>query len=205
MDLQKSAKQSFVIKEASSFLPTKYGKFQISIYKSLLDNKEHAVLSIGNMQNQPVLTRIHSQCLTGDTLFSLKCDCGKQLQQSMQIIGKKGKGIILYLNQEGRGIGLANKIKTYTLQEKGLDTVEANHVLGFPADARNYDIATEILQDLGISTIALLTNSPDKLEQLTNKGIIIEKRIPLEISPNVINKYYLVTKKKKMGHTLGKV
>lgn len=201
--LKKSAeKSSFVIKEASSKLPTKYKTFQITIYKSLYDDLEHAVLSMGDVNKEPVLVRIHSQCLTGDTLFSLKCDCGEQLKKSMQIIQKKGHGIILYLNQEGRGIGLTNKIKAYALQEKGMDTVEANHALGLPADARDYMQALEILKELKISRITLLTNNPDKSLQLNAYGIKIVKQLPLEISPNNINKFYLSTKKKKMGHRL---
>ncbi|HWY79338.1 MAG TPA: GTP cyclohydrolase II [Candidatus Sulfotelmatobacter sp.] len=199
---QKQTKKSLVLKQSSSSLPTKYGIFQITIYKSFIDNKEHAILSMGSLEEQPVLARIHSQCLTGDTLLSLRCDCREQLHQSMQKIAQKGSGILLYLNQEGRGIGLANKIKAYALQEKGLDTVEANHAIGFSPDIREYEIAADILHDFGINRINLLTNNPNKIEQLMIHGIHINKRIPLEITPQQYNKQYLKTKKLKMNHLL---
>lgn len=190
-----------MVKLASSKLPTPYGVFQILVYKSMTDNSEHTILTLGDLK-EPVLTRIHSQCLTGDTLFSLKCDCGGQLKQSMELISKAGSGIILYLNQEGRGIGLANKIKAYALVDQGYDTVEANHKLGFPSDARQYKIAADILEDLKVSKIYLLTNNPKKEEQLAGFGITILKRVPLEIKPNSINKNYLSVKKQKLGHYL---
>lgn len=203
--LPKLSPTSLVIKEASSLLPTKFGKFQISVYKSLFDNLEHVVLSLGDIsRNGHILTRIHSQCLTGDTLFSLKCDCGEQLQKSMQKIQKAGRGVILYLNQEGRGIGLINKIRAYKLQEKGLDTVEANEQLGFPKDARNYEVAAAILQDLGVKNINLLTNNPAKIEELAKEGIQVSY-LPLETKPNYVNKTYLKTKKQKLGHRLSLV
>lgn len=195
-------KQQSVMKISSSSLPTKYGVFQLSIYKSLDDSREHAVLHLSNGLKKPILTRIHSQCLTGDTFQSLRCDCHEQLHQSIRMVQEKGEGVIIYLNQEGRGIGLANKIKSYALQEKGYDTVEANHMLGFPADARTYGIAVEILKDLGISEIDLLTNNPEKERQLSQFGIHIRKTIPLETQPNGINKAYLVTKRNKLGHRL---
>jgi len=191
-----------VDKVASSILPTEYGMFRVIIYRSLLDNREHAVLHMGNDPNEPLLTRIHSQCLTGDTFLSLKCECRQQLHQSMKLISKKKQGAIVYLNQEGRGIGLTNKIKAYALQDKGLDTVEANHALGFPADVRDYKVAADILHDLGIKEINLLTNNPDKVKQLSHLGIKIVKTIPLEIPPNGINKRYLIAKRKKLGHRL---
>ncbi len=193
--------KSEVIKVATSTLPTIYGIFQISVYKSLVDNREHTVLLKGNIR-QPLLTRVHSQCFTGDTLFSLRCDCRQQLHQSLELISKAGSGVILYLNQEGRGIGLMNKIKAYSLQDQGHDTVEANHKLGFPADARNYEVAADILKDLGIKKINLLTNNPDKEKQLATFGIHIIKRIPIESLPNGINTKYLATKKRKLGHRL---
>lgn len=182
-------------------LPTAYGTFKLYIYTSIADNSEHAVLHMENPKGI-VLTRIHSQCLTGDTLFSLRCDCGEQLKKSMDIISKKGGGIILYLAQEGRGIGLTNKIKAYALQDQGLDTVEANHELGFPKDLRNYKIAADILKDIGVTQIDLLTNNPDKEEHLASYGIRIAHRISLEIPPNQVNGAYLATKKKKLGHRL---
>lgn len=190
-----------IIKSAQSTLPTKYGLFKINIYKSLNDNREHAVLTLGRMKNG-ALTRIHSQCLTGDTFTSLRCDCGEQLKKSMKIISKKGTGIILYLNQEGRGIGLTNKIKAYHLQDKGYDTVEANEALGFPKDSRSYEIAADVLKDLGVTKIFLLTNNPDKTDQLNKYGITVLKRVPLEIRPNKIDLNYLKVKKKKMNHHL---
>ncbi len=199
--LQEFKEESDVIKVAQSVLPTQYGVFKILIYKSLTDNREHAVLTSGEIK-EPILTRVHSQCLTGDTFLSLRCDCGQQFRQSMKMVCKNGSGIIIYLNQEGRGIGLANKIRTYVLQDKGHDTVEANHKLGFPADARQYKIAADILKDLGILNIHLLTNNPDKEDQLSQFGISISKRVPVEIKPNKINKSYLATKKQKLAHRL---
>lgn len=190
-----------VIKVASSKLPTKYGKFTISIYKSLDDNLEHAVLVLGDIKKQPVTVRIHSQCVTGDTFFSLKCDCGEQLQKSMETLQNKGSGVILYLNQEGRGIGISNKIKAYALQDKGLDTIMANEQLGLPSDARSYEVAGAILCDLHISKIKLLTNNPCKIHALESLGIQVDP-VPLEVMPNDSNKAYLSTKKKKMGHRL---
>lgn len=193
-----------LIKTASSILPTKYGTFKLLIYKSLADQSEHVALLLGKITN-PMLTRVHSQCLTGDTLESLRCECGQQLHQSMKLIQKKGQGIILYLNQEGRGIGLTNKIKAYALQDQGFDTVEANTKLGLPVDARGYKIAADMLKDLGISKIYLLTNNPDKREQLSSFDIDVLQTVPLEIKPNKINKQYLATKKQKLSHRLTEV
>ncbi|MBI2018425.1 GTP cyclohydrolase II [Candidatus Daviesbacteria bacterium] len=193
-----------LVKTAYSLLPTKYGTFKLFIYKSLADQSEHVVLLLGKITN-PILTRVHSQCLTGDTLLSLRCDCGAQLHQSMKLIQKKGQGVILYLNQEGRGIGLTNKIKAYALQDLGLDTVEANTKLGLPIDARGYKIAADMLKDLGISKIYLLTNNPDKEQQLSSFGIDVLQTVPLEIKPNKNNKQYLATKKQKLSHHLREV
>lgn len=190
-----------VIKVASSKLPTKYGLFEIIIYHSISDDKEHAVLKMGNIKTG-ALVRVHSQCLTGDSFASLRCDCGDQLHQSMKMVGKNGSGIIIYLNQEGRGIGLTNKIKAYELQDKGMDTVQANQALGFASDLRNFKVAADILKYLGITSINLLTNNPDKKGQLSEFGIKILKRIPLEIKPNKINLKYLKTKKQKLNHQL---
>lgn len=196
----KTTKQ-FISKTTSAILPTKYGLFTLTIYKSLKDNSEHAVLTLGQIK-KGILTRIHSQCLTGDTFASLRCDCGEQLKKSMRIISKNGSGIIIYLNQEGRGIGLTNKIKAYGLQDKGYDTVEANEALGFPKDSRNYGIAAEILKDLSAIDINLLTNNPDKKDQLNKYGINVLKKIPLEIKPNNVDLNYLKVKKQKMNHSL---
>lgn len=192
-----------IIKTATATLPTTYGTFELSIYTSLIDGFEHAVLLMGE-KYEPVLTRIHSQCLTGDTFASMRCDCGEQLRESMEKIAKKGSGVIMYLNQEGRGIGLANKIKAYALQEQGFDTVSANEQLGFPKDARDYEVAVAILKDLGISYIELLTNNPLKITELEKQNIKITC-VPLEIKPNVVNRSYLAAKKKKLGHRLSLV
>lgn len=191
------------MKIASANLPTKYGHFKILVYQSKEDQREHAVLVKGkDLKLQPVLVRIHSQCLTGDTFLSLRCDCREQLHRSMKLIQQKGQGVIIYLNQEGRGIGLANKIKAYRLQEKGLDTVEANKALHVPTDTRDYQIAAQILQDLGISEVLLLTNNPIKIRQLKKYGIKVLERIPLEVKPHNLNLSYLRTKKKKLKHML---
>lgn len=194
-----------VKKTATAMLPTKYGIFQIHIYKSILDNREHVVLVKGDLKKQPVLTRIHSKCFTGDTFFSLKCDCGEQLSTSMEMVEKKGAGVLIYLDQEGRGIGLSQKILAYALQEKGFDTVEANHELGLPTDSRDYVVAAEILRDLKIKKITLLTNNPDKIEQMKKNGITIVEQITVETIPNKTNRSYLVVKKQKLGHTLRNV
>ncbi len=190
-----------IIKTATSTIPTKYGKFQLVVYKSVIDNREHLSLIKGEIE-EPLLLRIHSQCITGDTLLSLRCDCREQLHKSMKLINKKNNGLILYLNQEGRGIGLTNKIKAYALQDLGFDTVEANESLGLPIDARQYKIASDILKDLGIFKINLLTNNPDKEKKLAQFGIDVLKTIPLEIKPNKVNKKYLTIKKQKLAHRL---
>lgn len=191
-----------IVKVASSSLPTPYGLFQLAIYKSIIDGSENAVLQLGGATEGPIPVRIHSQCLTGDTLLSLRCDCRSQLHQSMQIIQSKGVGIIIYLSQEGRGIGLTNKIKAYKLQEQGYDTVEANLTLGLPADARDYQTAALILKSLKVTKVHLLTNNPDKEKQLTEYGIKIIKSLPLHVVPNLANSQYLKAKKQRMGHRL---
>lgn len=190
-------------KTAAASLPTMYGTFQLFIYTFYPDGREHAVLSMGK-RKEIVLVRIHSQCITGDVFFSLRCDCGEQLHESMKRIAKKGSGVILYLNQEGRGIGLSNKIKAYTLQEKGFDTVSANEQLGFSKDARDYDIAVAILRDLGIFNVELLTNNPSKAKALEKHGIRVTCK-SVEVAPNATNKKYLLTKKQKLGHLLSLV
>lgn len=194
-------KKVVVKKTAEANLPTKYGDFKISIFKSSSDDRPQVVLSKGKINSEPVLVRIHSKCLTGDALASLKCDCGTQLNLSLKKIAKVG-GILIYLNQEGRDIGLENKIKAYALQDQGQDTFEANHSLGLPIDGRDYTIAVAILKYLKINKINLLTNNPDKVSQLEKGEIQVVKRIPLETKPNKFNKFYLQIKKKKMGHKL---
>jgi len=188
-------------KEAEAFLPTKYGDFTVRIYQ---DNNEadYLVLFKNIDSSKPTLVRIHSSCETGDVLGSLRCDCGPQLEESMKILGNSESGVLIYLNQEGRGIGLFNKIKAYALQDQGYDTVEANEQLGFPADSRNYQAAAAILKDLHISKINLLTNNPDKEQQLKEYGIEVVSTIPLEIEPNQFDKKYLMTKKEKLHHKL---
>lgn len=188
---------------AATKLPTQLGGFDFIVWKSNLDNKEHILLQYGSLSNsEPILTRIHSQCITGESFLSLKCDCQKQLHGAMKIIKEHGQGIIIYLYQEGRGIGLINKIKAYSLQEQGLDTVEANEQLGFQPDERDYQPAIDLLYYLHIHVIKLISNSPRKFNQLTSAGISIQERIPLQIKPNNVNRHYLEVKKKKLGHLL---
>lgn len=202
-----------VARFSESAIPTRHGTFRIIIYTSTFDDMEHVALVRGdikkmpfdNAHGKPALVRVHSQCLTGDTFGSLRCDCREQLQASMEIISKAGSGIIVYLNQEGRGIGLGNKIKAYALQDEGYDTVDANHALGFAADARDYEVAALILKDLGAKKIKLLTNNPEKEKQLSSFGIKIIERVPLEMSRNKMNTAYLRTKKKRLGHRLKNV
>lgn len=191
-----------VVRAASSRLPTPYGFFEIIVYRSVPDGKEHTALFVGDTSISPVLTRVHSQCITGDTFGSLRCDCGEQLHKSMELISKKGSGVILYLAQEGRGIGFSDKVRAYALQDQGLDTVQANEALGKPIDNRDYAIAAHILKDLGIVRIALLTNNPDKRDQLVSYGIEVAEIRQLNSIPNEHNRIYLETKRDKLGHTL---
>ncbi len=192
-----------VTKKASSLLPTPYGTFEIMVYNTKLDDCEHVVLK-SDWEGDTPLVRLHSKCLTGDTFASLRCDCGEQLHLAMETIGKMG-GIVLYLNQEGRGIGLTNKINAYTLQDQGVDTVEANLHLGLPIDARDYKVAVNMLKDLGISQIRLLTNNPEKVRELKKLGIRVKEMVPIEVTPNKENRSYLLAKKQKLGHLLTKV
>ncbi|HRU39333.1 MAG TPA: GTP cyclohydrolase II, partial [Candidatus Goldiibacteriota bacterium] len=185
-------------------LPTKYGDFRIKLYMDKCSGNLHIAMVMGDIKAEsPVLTRVHSECLTGDILGSLKCDCGDQLKAAMEMIEKNKSGVLLYMRQEGRGIGLANKLKAYKLQnENGLDTVEANRALGLPDDLRDYGIGAQILFDLGVRKIRLITNNPQKIVGLSGYGLEVAERVALEIPPNDINKKYLETKKLKMGHIL---
>jgi 3,4-dihydroxy 2-butanone 4-phosphate synthase/GTP cyclohydrolase II len=181
-------------------LPTRYGIFEVFVYDTP-ERKEHVALTLGAIDGGgPVLVRAHSECLTGDALGSSRCDCGEQLVDSLRYLQEQGRGVLLYLRQEGRGIGLANKISAYALQERGLDTVEANLALGLPEDARDYRVAAEMLLDLGVRAVRLLTNNPAKIEGLGRHGVEVVERVPLQISPNPSNIGYLRTKREKMGH-----
>ncbi len=194
-------KEKLVKKLVSAPLPTKYGEFTIHIYESILTNYHHLAVVKGKVEGKKnVLVRVHSQCLTGDVFGSFRCDCGEQLEKALAMINAEGLGVFLYMRQEGRGIGLANKVKAYTLQDQGMDTVEANIALGFAPDLRDYGIGAQILVDLGLSTIRVLTNNPKKIIGLEAYGLKIVERIPIEIPPNKINKEYLETKKTKLGH-----
>jgi len=188
-------------------LPTEYGKFELYVYESMTDYNHHLALIRGNIKDKkrPVLVRVHSECLTGDVFGSRRCDCGLQLKQALHKISKADKGVLLYMRQEGRGIGLVNKLKAYTLQDKGLDTVEANKVLGFKSDLRDYGIGAQILVDLGLRNIKLLTNNPHKIIGLEGYGLKIVERIALETKPHRVNRAYLKTKKEKLGHILEQV
>ena len=184
-------------------LPTKYGNFKLHLYEDIFDNNSHIALSLGNFNDEKsTLIRVHSECLTGDVFHSQRCDCGDQLETAMQMIAKNKSGVIVYLKQEGRGIGLMHKIKAYRLQEGGLDTVEANEELGFSADLRDYGVGAQILKDLGVTNITIMTNNPKKLVGLEGHGLNIVSRIPIKIKPNQNNKEYLETKKSKLGHIL---
>ncbi|MDO5687403.1 MAG: GTP cyclohydrolase II [Neisseria sp.] len=183
-------------------LPTEYGEFTMTGYVDAA-GKEHIALSVGDISgSEPVLARVHSECLTGDALFSQRCDCGAQLAAAMQAVQAAGRGVIVYLRQEGRGIGLINKIKAYHLQDQGMDTVEANLALGLPADDRNFTWARDIFADLGVERVRLMTNNPQKITILKNCGIDVAERVPLQVGVQAHNKDYLLTKARKMGHLL---
>ena len=192
-----------VEKVAIANLPTRIGEFKIAAYRSLISNEEFVVLLKGEMRADiPTLVRIHSQCLTGDVFGSTKCDCGLQLQKAMELIEAEGRGAIVYQQQEGRGIGIINKIRAYALQDEGADTVEANEKLGFEIDARNYQQCAEILFDLGLCKVRVISNNPDKLQALKEAGLQIVERVPIEVEAQQPAAHYLKTKKEKLGHLL---
>ena len=187
---------------ASSKLPTAHGEFIISVFQDPETKEEHVALSVGldQFSDEPTLVRIHSECLTGDAFSSLKCDCGPQLNATMELIQQYGRGAILYLRQEGRGIGLTNKIRAYALQDQGHDTVDANLLLNLPADARRYDMTTIMLKQLGIHKVKLITNNPNKIQSLKKLGINVVDRLPLVVGKNPFNEAYLRTKRDRMDH-----
>ena len=187
----------------TSILPTDLGEFKVHAFTDEIKSKDHLAISMGDLlTNEPVLCRVHSQCITGESFFSMRCDCRYQLTESLTQIAERGRGVVFYLQQEGRGIGLSNKIRAYNLQDKGLDTVEANHQLGFKEDERDYENVSGMIKFLGIKKVDLMTNNPKKIEALKTMGIVVNQRVPLTSNPNRYNEKYINTKIKKLGHLL---
>ncbi len=192
-----------VHRQVAARIPTPYGTFQLMLFTNNYDHKEHMALVMGEVQDREnVIVRVHSECFTGDVLGSLRCDCGEQLDRAMQIVARVGQGVILYLRQEGRGIGLLDKLRAYNLQDEGLDTVEANLKLGHQPDERDYTVAALMLKDLGVRSVNLITNNPKKINELRGLGVLVHQRTPIEVPPRPENLHYLRTKAKRMDHLL---
>ena len=196
-------REKLVERIAAAHMPTRYGDFVAQGYRSLIDGQQHLALVCGDVADRPdVLVRVHSECLTGDVFHSMRCDCGEQLERALAQIAQEGSGVLLYLAQEGRGIGLLNKLRAYELQEQGLDTVDANLALGLPIDSRDYGMGYQILADLGLTSIRILTNNPRKIEGLEGFGLTVTEQVPIVAEPNLFNADYLRTKREKLGHTI---
>ena len=203
-EVEKLSVRSVVERYSEADVPTEYGSFRIVVYRDSSDpNVEHCAIVKGDVRDaQDLLIRVHSECFTGEALHSLKCDCREQLDQALHVISEKAQGAVLYLRQEGRGIGLGNKIRAYALQQQGVDTVDANLRLGFAVDARKYHVATAMLRDLGVKSVVVLTNNPDKVEALRADGVAVTGRLAMHVIPNQHNRGYLDTKRKRLGHLI---